>query len=350
MTPRFARRTRLAALTLAATLPLAACGGSDDSADDAESGDGGSSFPVTITSSLGETTIEAEPQSPAAVGWGSQDVALALGVVPVGMPSFAYGDDDGDGILPWTYDALEDAGATGDDTPALYDETDGVDFEAVADAAPDVVLATYSGISAEDFTTLSEIAPTVGYPDAPWGTKWRDLVTINGEALGLADEAEELVADLEDEMSSGFDEYPQLDGKTFAFTYVNPADTSTVPVYTPLDARVSYVSDLGLEVPQSVSDLDNGEDFYAEVSAENADTIDADIMITYGDDSTLQMLQDDPLLSKIPAVASGAVVVLEDGSPLAGAVSPPTPLSIEWALDDYLELLGDAADAADAAS
>ncbi len=43
----------------------------------------------------------------------------------------------------------------------LFDETDGIDFEAVADTQPDLILATYSGMTAEDYKTLSEIAPTV---------------------------------------------------------------------------------------------------------------------------------------------------------------------------------------------
>ncbi len=31
--------------------------------------------------------------------------------------------------------------------PVLFDETDGIDFEAVADTNPDVILASYSGLT-----------------------------------------------------------------------------------------------------------------------------------------------------------------------------------------------------------
>ena len=52
-------------------------------------------------------------------------------------------------------------------------------------------------------------------------------------------------------------------------------------------------------------------------------------------------IESDPLLSKIPAVAEGNVAALPDSTPLAAAANP-TPLSIEWGLDDYLSLLSGA--------
>ena len=56
---------------------------------------------------------------------------------------------------------------------ALFDEGDGIDFEAVAASQPDVILAAYSGLSQADYTTLSQIAPVVAYPEGPWATDWR---------------------------------------------------------------------------------------------------------------------------------------------------------------------------------
>ena len=47
----------------------------------------------------------------------------------------------------------------------LFDETDGIDFEAVADTQPDVILASYSGLTQEEYDTLSKIAPVVAYPE-----------------------------------------------------------------------------------------------------------------------------------------------------------------------------------------
>src|SRR5690606_24226553 len=143
----------LTVLALAGCASTAADGG-PAAANEADAG----AFPITIEHAFGETTIESKPERVATVSWSNQEVPIALGIVPVGMAEVAWGDDDNDGVLPWVEDALEELGA---ETPVLFDETDGIDFEAVADTQPDVILAAYSGLTQEDYDTLSEIAPVV---------------------------------------------------------------------------------------------------------------------------------------------------------------------------------------------
>ena len=65
-------------------------------------------FPVTITHGLGEAVIPAEPQRIVTIGWITQDVVLALGEVPVGIPLQEWGGDE-NGILPWVADAAQSA-------------------------------------------------------------------------------------------------------------------------------------------------------------------------------------------------------------------------------------------------
>ncbi|ADG75468.1 periplasmic binding protein [Cellulomonas flavigena DSM 20109] len=333
----------------AAALLLAACSGNAD-ADGGETtstpdADGGAGFPVTLTSAFGETTVESEPTAVATVNWGNHDVPIALGVVPVGFAASTYGDDDSDGVLPWTFEALEELGATGDDLPVLFDETDGVAFESIANTEPDVILAAYSGLTEEDWTTLQQIAPTVSWPEFAWGTNWKDMALVNGEALGRKAQAQELVDDVLAQIEAALAERPEVEGTTFAYTWIDPADPSTIGVYTPLDARVQLLDDLGMTVAPSVVELAGDTDvFYVDLAAEQADTLaDVDVLVTYGDDSTLAALQADPLLNKIPAVARGSVAVVPDGTPLSSATSGPTVLSVPWALDAYLDLFQAAA-------
>ena len=118
---------------------LAGCSGSSSSSAE-EARAGGEWTPVTIEHALGTTTIGTEPERVATVNWANHEVPLALGVVPVGMAAANFGDDDGDGVLPWVDEKLEELGAQ---TTVLFDETDGIDFEAVADTQPDVILAAY---------------------------------------------------------------------------------------------------------------------------------------------------------------------------------------------------------------
>jgi iron complex transport system substrate-binding protein len=333
------RASRLLALSAASllTVGLAACSTESSGAD--------GFAPIAITHALGTTTIDAKPERVATVNWANHEVPLALGVVPVGMAAANFGDDDGDGVLPWVEEKLAELDA---ETPVLFDETDGIDFEAVADTRPDVILAAYSGLTQEDYDTLSEIAPVVAYPETAWGTSWRDMIELNSEAMGMADEGKALVAELETEISDTASKYPQLEGVSAAFlTHVDTSDLSEVSFYTTHDTRAMFFEDLGLATPQSIATASNTTDkFSLTQSAEQADAFnDVDIIVTYGGDEMLTALGGDPLLSQMPAVASGAIVNLPGTSPL-GTAANPTPLSISWVLDDYLQLLSAAADKA----
>ena len=135
----------------AASLLLAGCGDSTDDAGAAEpSTDSSTTFPVTIEHALGTTTVEEAPERVATVNWANHEVPLALGVVPVGMAAANFGDDDGDGLLPWVTEKLEELDA---ETPVLFDETDGIDFEAVADTEPDLILRRRTPASPRRTTT-----------------------------------------------------------------------------------------------------------------------------------------------------------------------------------------------------
>ncbi|MDO5629265.1 MAG: ABC transporter substrate-binding protein, partial [Mobilicoccus sp.] len=267
------RSLSLAAAGLALSFGLAACGSAADTSAPAQTAPdetpAAAAFPVTITHALGETTIEAEPQRVATVGWGNQEVPLALGVTPVGMAKADYGDDDGDGVLPWVEDKLTELGAQ---TPTLFDETDGIDFEAVAGTEPDVILAAYSGLTQEDYDTLSKIAPVVAYPDQPWGTSRDDMILLNSEALGQKEQGEQLVADLDTAITEAGQAHTHLADKGALFAFLDPADLSKVQFYNTRDPRAGLLEDAGMAVPAQVAQSTQTEQgFFTTLSAENVD-------------------------------------------------------------------------------
>jgi iron complex transport system substrate-binding protein len=90
-------------------------------------------FPVTIKHAFGETTIDKQPQRVATVSWVNDDVAIALGVVPVGVPKTEWGGND-KGSTPWKDAALEKLGASfgSEKAPVQYSEADGIDFTEIA--------------------------------------------------------------------------------------------------------------------------------------------------------------------------------------------------------------------------
>ncbi|MFC3688715.1 iron-siderophore ABC transporter substrate-binding protein [Aquipuribacter hungaricus] len=333
-----------AAALLALTLAACSSASADDEAAPAAGSSTGSDGweTTTIEHALGTTVLEQRPERVATVAWANHEVPLALGVVPVGMAAANFGDDDGDGVLPWVEDALTELDA---ETPVLFDETDGIDFEAVADTDPDVILAAYSGLTQEDYDTLSEIAPVVAFPETAWGTAWREMVELNSAAMGMAEEGEALVAELEDEIAEVAAAHPELEGTSAMFlTHVDTTDLSEVSFYTTHDTRVQFFDDIGLATPESVGTASAETDQYSLTrSAEQADAFsDVDVIVTYGGEELVSALEADPLLSQMPAVAGGAVVSLPGDSPL-GTAANPTPLSISYVLEDYVELIAQAA-------
>lgn len=163
--------------------------------------------------------------------------------------------------------------------------------------------------------------------------------------MGMKDEGEALVKETEQLIANKLKEYPQIEGKSGAFLWVNPADTSSFYVYLTSDPRASYLTDLGLSFPENIKEMGKDETtFSLTVSAENADILNnVDILVTYGDDTTLEALQKDAIFGKIPAIKRGSAVVIDSNSALAGSATP-TVLSISATIDEYLSLIGQAAD------
>ena len=322
---------RLAVPMVATCLSLIACG--DAQADET------TTYPITIQHALGTTTIARKPERVATVAWANHEVPLALGIVPVGFAAANFGDDDGDGLLPWVAEKLT---ALGGEAPVLFDEGDGIDFEAVAATRPDVILASYSGLSQSDYDTLSQIAPVVAYPQSPWSTDWREMIRLNSAGLGMAAEGEKLIAEIEAEIAGVVADYPHLQGKSAMFvTHLDATDLSTVSFYTTHDTRVRFFADLGLTSPKSVVAASTTGSFSGSISAERVDAFDdVDIVVTYGSQDLLDALKSNPLMSRMPAVAHDAVVML--GRDPLGTAANPTPLSISWVLKDYVALLAKA--------
>lgn len=353
------RTLRLAAVLAASALTLAACGSDDSSdtddtaatstaaattaADSPTTAAASAAFPVTIVHAFGETVIATEPTRVVAWGWGSADAAIALGVVPVAIPFQDYGGDDA-GVLPWIRQALDEQGAA---TPSILPNSEEVPFEAIAEAQPDLILAAYSGITAEDYELLAAIAPTVAYPGEAWSTPWRDLIGIVGTALGRSTEADAVLEEIDGAIAAQAAAHPELAGKSIAAVW----DTGdTFYVYKPADPRVEFTLDLGMVSADSVDALSTDEStFYFTLSFERLSELTSDILVNYADTpEQSQKFLTATYAQVMPQVQSGAVAEVT-GEDFVASVSPPTALSLTWGLEDYVELLAGAAAKADAA-
>lgn len=310
------------------------------SASDTQETSADTSYPLTISHAYGETVIESKPERIATLGWGNQDTVLALGVVPVGVSAANYGYMTEHRLHEWTDMAFEDLG---ENNPNVFDDTDGFDYEAISDAAPDVILAAYSGMTEEEYETLSAIAPVVPFQEAAWKTSWREQTLQNAEGMGRKKEGEALVATTEEMISQKVSAHPEFSDIRAGFFWIDASDFSTFYAYLPADPRAAYLQDLGFELPDSIQELAKGSsDFSVVLSRENVESLsDIDLMVLYGDEALLQALQQDPLMSEIPAVRNGAVVLIDSSSRLAASTTP-TILSIPATIDEYLSVLSEA--------
>ncbi|MEL5955075.1 iron-siderophore ABC transporter substrate-binding protein [Streptomyces sp. CLV115] len=345
---RFTRaRRRTLAATAAATALVLALGGCSSSDDGKEtsgaSGKSSGAFPVSVKSALGTAEIKEQPERVVTLGQGSAETAIALGHTPVGIEKYEWGSDK-TGYLPWIHDAVK---KSGDKLPVQFTGGEDIDFEAITELEPDVILAPWSGITQKDYDILKDIAPTVAYPDLPWSTDWDQQIEIIAKALGQPDEAKTLTAKIEKQLSDAAATRPEY--KKHTFSYIYNTGPGTLGVFKPNEQRVKMVSSLGLKVDPVVNTFKEtkGTDS-ALIGLENAEKLkNSDLVFTfYMDDKSRKEIEAQPLYAAIPAVRSGAVVAGKDNS-FVTASSIINPLTVPWVIDRYLPLIDKAVESAD---
>ncbi|MGO4692558.1 iron-siderophore ABC transporter substrate-binding protein [Glaciibacter sp. 2TAF33] len=335
-----ARAATSVAIAAAAALLLAGCATGSTGAgasEPAAASDG--SFPVTISSSLGDAVIPSIPKRIVTIGWGTADTVVALGTTPVGVEAATWGGDK-DQYFPWVRDAIE---ARGDTLPTTFNVYPEIDVESILALGPDLVLAPQSGISAEEYATLSAVAPTVAYPGDAWRTAWDDQIEIIGKAMGKSTEAAALVSTVKTEIADAAAQYPGFTGLSFAYVYA--AEPGTLSLYQAGDPRVDLISGLGMTLDPTVAAVPlTAGTFSSTVGLERADLLkNVDVVFTWFNDAANQKtIEAQPLFAQIPAVARGSYVPSIDNQ-LGMASSMITPLSVPWALDKYIPMIADAA-------
>ncbi|GEP48456.1 ABC transporter substrate-binding protein [Microbacterium saccharophilum] len=335
MSARTSRLGALVALTVAGGLVLSGCAGQTDPASTSDAATGtADGFPVTFEHIYGTTTIESAPERVATWGWGVTDAVLALGIVPVAVSSMDYGGGE-NRITPWVEDAIADLG--GEEPVILDSATYELSIEELLATDPDVLIASYSGLTQEEYDAVTNAGvPVVAPEEALWSTPWRDVITDTGKALGMDAEAEELLAGLDQQVADAAAAHPEFAGTTIAYA---ADDVDTFYLYLPADPRVEILEDLGFVTAPSVTALDDGAaTFYTTVSGEKLDQIDADVVFTQVEsEDALNTFLTSARTQLIPAVAKGAVGAIV-GEENVSAISP-TALTVPWILPEIVEQL-----------
>ncbi len=315
-------------------LLVAGCSAGDDGGEAEAPSSEATSFPVTIEHTYGSATISEQPERVVTVGLMDQDALLALGIVPVATTEW-FSAQPGS-IHPWATDELE---AAGGELPEVVGDSSAINFEGILEQDPDLILALYSGISEEDYQRLSDIAPTVAQPEGQvdYGIGWEELTRTVGEAVGMPDEADDLIADVEAQFEAARTEYPEFAGATavMAMPYEG------VFVYGPDDPRGRFLTELGFELPAGIADL-AGDSFGASLSEEQVDLLDVDVIVWIDSSETDEV--GGPLYRSLPVHTEGREVFADSEDPVGVATSFVTVLSLPFLLEELVPVLADRVD------
>jgi len=317
------------AVLAVAALSLTACAGgtSDSGTGDTAASPATDSFPVTVTTEFGDVTVEEQPVRVVALGWGDAETALALGVQPVGASDWlAFG---GEGVGPWAEGLYDEA-------PEII-ETLEPSYEAIAALKPDLILDTKSSGDQDRYDKLSSIATTVGV--APGKTSY--LTTMDEQmelistALGEKAKGEELLAEVDTAFDDAAAAHPEWAGLTIA------AATKTSEgwgAYIAGGSRVIYLERLGFEQSPAIAALpSNSGGFSVDISSEQLDVLDSDLIVAFPIYIPTTDITDDPLWQAIPAVAAGHAVVI-DGD-ISASYSLATTLATKYSIEKIVPLI-----------
>lgn len=320
----------VAALAVAA-LTLTACTGgpaTSGGTSDGVASDG--AFPVTVSTEFGDVTVEKKPVRVVALGWGDAETALALGVQPVGASDWlAFG---GEGVGPWAEGLYDEA-------PKIIDTLE-PSYEAIAALKPDLILDTKSSGDKDRYEKLSSIAPTVGVPEGKTSylTTMDEQMDLVSSALGKHDEGEKLLDEVDASYEAAAAAHPEWKGKTVA------AATKTSEgwgAYIDGSERVSFLERLGFVQSPTIAALPaNSGGFSVDISSEQLDLLDADLIVAFPIFIPTTELTGDPLFEAVPAVADGRSVVI-DGD-LSAAYSLGTTLAAKYSIENLVPKIADA--------
>lgn len=326
-------RKAVAMLVVGAALLAAGCGGeADNQVAGGRSPSAAQAFPVTITHKFGTTEIPRAPERIVSVGYNDNDFALAFGQVPVGVrgPLADYPFMQ----RPWAQEALGGA-----EVPDVGAEE--LDFEQVAALRPDLILGVYSGMTEREYSTLSQIAPTVAQSDefVDFGVPWQQQTVLTGRALGQEERGREIVAEVEALFAQARRDHPEFQD---ARLVVGAPSENGYFANASEDLRVRFFTDLGFETSAEIDER-AGDAFFVDLSAERVELLDSDVLVMF---ASPQELADDELFQRLDAVREGRVVYLPEGdSALYGALAIyNSPLSLPLQLEGLVPRLAAAVD------
>ena len=287
-------------------------------------------FPVTVEHKYGSTTIASQPKRIVTFGPTDEDMVLALGTAPVGLTdwwdNYAAGNP-----WPWARPFLASADYA---VIPLDGETH---YEEILALDPDLIIGQYTGMTAEEYERLGQIAPTVAqsaeYED--WRTPWQIMSRTIARALGKPEEGESLIAGVEESFARVKEANPRFSETTVL--YVERGD-GTFTIRGANEPRVQVLTNMGLVVPDDYAELGEfGQDF----SDEQMHVLDdVDVIVWVTDPPSQEQLLDNPLFQGLRVTKENRVVFVTDET-LRAAINWSTVLSLPYAAEHLAPLIAE---------
>jgi iron complex transport system substrate-binding protein len=261
-------------------------------------------YPLTLTTSWGEVTIEERPERVVAASWrGDLSWLLALGVTPVAVESSDWALD----AVPWAEERL----AQPIEHTWVYEDL-ALEHEAIAAAEPDLIVAGSQGSEpVPNLEQLSAVAPVLGQPDVGVDyAGWQDQLLLLGQALDLQDRAQQVIDGYDTFFEEFRAEHPAFEGTALAFVgfhgqndvwYGNPSGSTIEEFFTRM----------GFE-PNPNDGLTDAEALSPELIGQIAGDIVVITDYSPPEDNGQQFtaLVESTLFQSIPAVAAGKLLTL----------------------------------------
>lgn len=293
-----------------------------------------SAYPVTITDDRGPVTIPAPPERVVTISEEMTELAVALGVQPVGFGSSRHeATEPGQPLAGPLY---LDPAQLGSPT---FVGTLEPSVERIVALDPDLIL--YINYEDSVYQQLSQVAPTLGFEPSGDGA-WQRIIGEVGKALGREERAAEVVAEFEARKAELKEQLAPIVDQTPRVTLLYLSAPDSTFVFNENFAFGGMLADLGftLVVPEGV---DPGERGAVTISPEALASLDTDVILTL---QFSEGVQDgfpvEPILASLgkPVLRT----VLEQERPYTG------PFSERFYLESFTGLLAGGASAAPASA
>jgi len=275
---------------VALLLSLTACGGdSSDAGATAPKTSASDAFPVTVTGADGELTLDGRPETIVSMSATATEMLFAIGA--------------GDQV-----EAADDTSNYPEDAPSTDLSAFTPNAEAIAGYAPDLVVLSddLNGI-VDSLDALS--VPTLLLPAAETLDDSYEQLEVLGDATGHAEEADEVVADMQDRIAAAVESVPAEARGTRVYHELDPSFYSA--------ASSTFIggiyTQLGLEnIADGAPDAAGG---YPQLSAEYIAGA-APGLIVLADTKccgeTAQTVAQRPAFDSLPAVQDGRILEADD--------------------------------------